>query len=68
MKRGMEMLPLLIGESVWIWVRVGVSDTSWHSQLELYLDSFCRAVWHQADPITDGTRWALVIFYKVQTL
>jgi hypothetical protein len=24
-----------------------------------------RAVWHQADPITKGTRWALVIFYKV---
>jgi hypothetical protein len=26
-----------------------------------------RAVWHQADPITKGTRWALVIFYKVET-
>ena len=26
-----------------------------------------RAVWHQADPITKGTRWALVIFYDVQT-
>ena len=26
----------------------------------------CRAVWHQADPITKGTRWALVIFYKVE--
>jgi len=25
-----------------------------------------RAVWHQADPITKGTRWALVIFYKVE--
>jgi len=25
-----------------------------------------RAVWHQADPITTGTRWALVIFYKVE--
>ena len=25
----------------------------------------CRAVWHQANPITKGTRWALVIFYKV---
>merc|ERR1712151_387278 len=25
-----------------------------------------RAVWHQANPITRGTRWALVIFYKVQ--
>ena len=25
-----------------------------------------RAVWHQADPITKGTRWALVIFYDVQ--
>jgi len=24
-----------------------------------------RAVWHQADPITKGTRWALVIFYRV---
>lgn len=24
-----------------------------------------RAVWHQADPITKGTRWALVIFYEV---
>ena len=24
-----------------------------------------RAVWHQADPITKGTRWALVIFYSV---
>lgn len=24
-----------------------------------------RAVWHQADPITKGTRWALVIFYDV---
>jgi len=24
-----------------------------------------RAVWHQANPITEGTRWALVIFYKV---
>ena len=26
-----------------------------------------RAVWHQADPITRGTRWALVIFYDVDT-
>ena len=26
-----------------------------------------RAVWHQADPITKGTRWALVIFFDVQT-
>jgi hypothetical protein len=25
-----------------------------------------RAVWHQADPITKGTRWAMVIFYKVE--
>eukprot|EP00934_Nitzschia_sp_Nitz4_P001432 Nitzschia sp. Nitz4//scaffold225_size51843//30328//31383//NITZ4_006898-RA/size51843-snap-gene-0.3-mRNA-1//1//CDS//3329542684//1432//frame0 len=25
-----------------------------------------RAVWHQADPITKGVRWALVIFYQVQ--
>jgi hypothetical protein len=25
-----------------------------------------RAVWHQANPITRGTRWALVIFYKVK--
>jgi hypothetical protein len=25
-----------------------------------------RAVWHQADPITKGTRWALVIFYKIE--
>jgi len=25
-----------------------------------------RAVWHQADPITKGTRWALVIFYTIQ--
>ena len=24
-----------------------------------------RAVWHQADPITKGTRWALVVFYEV---
>jgi hypothetical protein len=24
-----------------------------------------RAVWHQANPITQGIRWALVIFYKV---
>mmetsp|Transcript_13569 Transcript_13569/g.27035 ORF Transcript_13569/g.27035 Transcript_13569/m.27035 type:complete len:284 (-) Transcript_13569:30-881(-) len=24
-----------------------------------------RAVWHEACPITAGTRWALVIFYKV---
>ena len=27
-----------------------------------------RAVWHQADPISKGTRWALVIFYEVQML
>lgn len=40
----------------------------------VYADSFLlllhalssRAVWHQADPITKGTRWALVIFYKVE--
>jgi hypothetical protein len=25
-----------------------------------------RAVWHQADPISKGTRWALVIFYQVK--
>lgn len=25
-----------------------------------------RAVWHQADPISKGTRWALVIFYQVR--
>lgn len=24
-----------------------------------------RAVWHQANPITQGRRWALVIFYKI---
>lgn len=24
-----------------------------------------KAVWHQADPITKGARWALVIFYKI---
>lgn len=24
-----------------------------------------RAVWHQANPISKGTRWALVIFYKL---
>jgi len=24
-----------------------------------------RAVWHQANPISKGTRWALVIFFKV---
>ena len=27
-----------------------------------------RAVWHQADPISKGTRWALVIFYKVENI
>ena len=25
-----------------------------------------RAVWHQANPITSGRRWAMVIFYKVE--
>ncbi len=25
-----------------------------------------KAVWHQANPITKGTRWALVIFYEVR--
>jgi hypothetical protein len=25
-----------------------------------------KAVWHQADPITKGIRWALVIFYEVK--
>ena len=25
-----------------------------------------KAVWHQANPITKGTRWAMVIFYKVE--
>ena len=25
-----------------------------------------KGVWHQANPITKGTRWALVIFYKVE--
>jgi len=25
-----------------------------------------KAVWHQADPITRGTRWAMVIFYEVK--
>ena len=24
-----------------------------------------KAVWHQANPITKGTRWAMVIFYEV---
>lgn len=39
---------------------------------ELKYDTRCgdvafidRAVWHQANPISKGTRWALVIFYKV---
>jgi len=27
-----------------------------------------KAVWHQADPITKGTRWALVVFYKVMMM
>ena len=27
-----------------------------------YLD---RAVWHQAMPITDGVKWAIIIFFKV---
>ena len=26
-----------------------------------------KAVWHQANPITKGTRWALVIFYRVES-
>ena len=26
-----------------------------------------RAVWHQANPITKGTRWALVIFYDAKS-
>lgn len=26
-----------------------------------------RAVWHQANPISKGTRWALVIFYEVKS-
>ena len=26
-----------------------------------------RMVWHQANPVTSGERWALVIFYKVRT-
>jgi quercetin dioxygenase-like cupin family protein len=25
-----------------------------------------KGVWHQANPISKGTRWALVIFYKVE--
>jgi|TARA_B100000795_G_C22776716_1_gene430341 hypothetical protein len=24
-----------------------------------------RNVWHQAMPVTEGIKWALVIFYKV---
>jgi hypothetical protein len=35
------------------------------SMVSLIPISILRAVWHQADPITQGTRWALVIFYKV---
>eukprot|EP00941_MAST-03F_sp_MAST-3F-sp1_P001500 g1500.t1 len=27
-----------------------------------------RLVWHQAEPITSGERWALVIFYRVGTV
>jgi hypothetical protein len=41
-------------------------------QEEIFYDTQCgdvawidRAVWHQANPITQGRRWALVIFYKV---
>ena len=25
-----------------------------------------RMVWHQANPVTAGERWALVIFYKIR--
>jgi len=32
----------------------------------LRIVSLFRAVWHQADPITKGKRWALVIFYRVE--
>jgi hypothetical protein len=41
-------------------------------QEEIFYDTQCgdvvwidRAVWHQANPITRGRRWALVIFYEV---
>lgn len=44
-----------------------------HRPLEIHYDTrsgdlafIDRAVWHQADPISKGTRWALVIFYEVQ--
>jgi len=43
-----------------------------HPQREIKYDTRCgdvgfidRMVWHQADPITKGIRWALVIFYNV---
>jgi len=47
--------------------------TVWDAGHELHYDTrsgdvvlLDRAVWHQADPITKGTRWALVIFYQVE--
>jgi hypothetical protein len=47
-------------------------DSQSRQPLELHYDTrsgdvafLDRAVWHQADPITKGVRWALVIFYQV---
>jgi hypothetical protein len=49
-------------------------DSKSRQPLELHYDTrsgdvafLDRAIWHQADPITRGIRWALVIFYQVTT-
>lgn len=55
------MLPLLIGTVIIFFFYYVLGSA--HIVADLY-----SAVWHQADPITKGTRWALVIFYKVESL
>uniref|UniRef100_A0A7S3PDM7 Fe2OG dioxygenase domain-containing protein n=2 Tax=Amphora coffeiformis TaxID=265554 RepID=A0A7S3PDM7_9STRA len=51
----------------------GGGITFWDGGNEIHYDTrsgdlalIDRAVWHQADPIIKGTRWALVIFYRVE--
>lgn len=64
MKRDLETLVSLIGK--WDRIKGGGVARCLRADKSTYFSFHTgRAVWHQADPITKGTRWALVVFYAV---
>jgi hypothetical protein len=61
------------GGGLTFWDGIKVTESGKKETDEIYYETrsgdvafIDKGVWHQANPITKGTRWALVIFYKVE--